>query len=105
MEDGATGDKLGNVAVTVSNSWDEIATSRHQAPEEDPVQGPKQEKVNAGLYLLLFIYINSFAGLDIKILNHSILSCLWKRFYSNYDELQKVLVCQISQHEKMRKEI
>ena len=68
MEDGATGDKLENVAVIVSNSWDEIATSRHQGPEEDLVQGLKQEKVNAGLCVLCFIYIvfsASFAGLDI----------------------------------------
>ena len=57
MEDGAIGDKLGNVAVSVSNSWGEIATSRHQDPEEDLVQDPRQKKVNAGWYFLSFIYI------------------------------------------------
>ena len=45
MEDGATGVKLANVAVTVSNSSNEIVTSRHQDHVENLVQDLQHEKV------------------------------------------------------------
>ena len=49
MEDGATGVKLANAAVTVSNSSNESATGRPLDPEEDHVQDPVHEKVNTAL--------------------------------------------------------
>ena len=49
MEDGATGVKLANAAVTVTNSSNEIATGLHPDPEEELVQDPVHEEVCTAL--------------------------------------------------------
>ena len=45
MEDGATGVKLANAVVNVSNSSNEIVTSRHRDQVENLVQDLEHEKV------------------------------------------------------------
>ena len=52
MEDGATGVKLANVAVTASNSSNEIATSRHRDQVENLVQDLEHEKVSISMMSL-----------------------------------------------------
>ena len=52
MEDGATGVKLANAAVTVSNSSNEIVTSRHRDQVENLVQDLEHEKVSISMMFL-----------------------------------------------------
>ena len=49
MEDGATGFKLANAALAVSNDSNDIVASRHRDQEEGRVQDPVHEKVNTTL--------------------------------------------------------
>lgn len=52
MEDGATGVKLANAAVTASSSSNEIATSQHRGQEEELVQDLGHEQVIIAMVLL-----------------------------------------------------
>ena len=52
MEDGATGVKLENAVVNVSNSSNEIVTSRPRDQVENLVQDLEQEKVYISMMLL-----------------------------------------------------
>ena len=52
MEDGAIGVKLANAAVTVSNSSNEIVTSRRRGQVENLVQDLEHEKVSISMMSL-----------------------------------------------------
>ena len=52
MEDGATGFKLANAALAVSNDSNDIVTSRHRDQKEDLVQDPVHEKVTISMVSL-----------------------------------------------------
>ena len=52
MEVGATGVKLANAAVTVSNSSNEIVTNRQRDQVENLVQDLEHEKVSISMMFL-----------------------------------------------------